>query len=684
MSKRAFFSLLFIAAICLQLNAQIPSKLPSTNTIGSRSVNYDSGQPSETVNTAANAFDGNLSTFFASYDRSYTWVGLDLGEAHIITKFACCPRDGWADRLLLGVFEGANNPDFGDAIPLYMITKIPENGKMTEYEVSCSRGFRYVRYVGPNDKRCNIAEIEFYGYVGEGDDTKLPQITNLPSVVIHTVDAAEITSKVTYRKGIVSFISDEGQTIYTDSTEIRGRGNASWGFPKKPYRLKLYKKKGVLGLPAIERNWTLISNHGDKTLMRNFLAFDLSRRLELAYSPAIKFVNLFLNGEYKGCYQLCDHIEVTKGRVETDEIKKTDITQPNLSGGYLVEIDAYASGEALWFTSSRGVPVTIKAPKDDEIVTVQTNYIKTHFNAMETALMSSNFTDQQTGYRRYMDMESFIRHFLVGEISGNTDTYWSVYMYKKRNDDRFYFGPVWDFDLGYENDNRTYPINENPDWVYASKGSTVSGTRSMVNKLFDDPEFVEQLKLIYSKYRDTKVISEEALLAVVNASAEQLEESQKINFTRWNIMNSWVHQNPVIHGSYEAEVENVRNYIRARIAWMDEKLDYVEPPTPPEPPEPPTPPEPPEPPTPPEPPISIEPVKAKSVEAVSVWTSDGKIYIEGTEYPVKVEIITVGGKVLFTQIAQNNYVDTPPFSKGFYIVRISDPRGNSKSVKCIL
>ena len=676
MLKRTIISLLFVAAICLPLSAQTSSKLSPTVTIGSQAVDYDSGLPSATVNTPANAFDGDMNTFYASYNRSNTWVGVDLGKEHIITKVACCPRSGWANRLLLGVFEGANNPDFGDAIPLLMITEIPAEGKMTEYTINCSKGFRYVRYVGPNDKRCNIAEIEFYGYAGEGDYEKLPQITNLPSVVIHTVNGANITDKVNYVKGFVSFISNEREGIYTDSVEIRGRGNASWWFEKKPYRLKLYRKANVFNLPAKERNWTLISNHGDKTLMRNYLAFDLSRRLELDYSPAIKYVNLFLNGEYKGCYQFCDHMEVAKGRVEVEEMKNTDVTQPNLSGGYLVEIDAYASGEALWFSSNRGVPVTIKYPKDDEIVSTQTNYIKAHFNAMETAWMSGDY--------KYVDMESFIRHFLVGEISGNTDTYWSVYMYKKRNDNRFYFGPVWDFDLAYENDNRTYPINENPNWVYASKGSTAHGVRAMVNKLFEYPEFVEQLKSIYSKYRDTKAISEEALLAVVDASAEALDESQKLNFTRWNIMNSWMHQNPVIHGSYEAEVENVRNYIRGRIAWMDDKLDYVEPPTPPDPPDPPKPPEPPEPPTPPEPPIGFESTETESFKAVSVWAGDGKIFIDSIKHSTKVEVIAAGGNILFTQIAQNGLLETPTFPKGFYIVRISDPQGNSRSVKCIL
>ena len=89
--------------------------------IGSVNYDYNTSRPSETVNTPACAFDGNYSTFYASYDRSNTWVGLDLGVPHVITKLGWSPRSGQARRVQLGVFEGSNSPDFLDAVPLYLI-----------------------------------------------------------------------------------------------------------------------------------------------------------------------------------------------------------------------------------------------------------------------------------------------------------------------------------------------------------------------------------------------------------------------------------------------------------------------------------------------------------------------------------------------------------------------------------
>ena len=133
------------------------------------SVDYSqSGFPaSTTANTKAMAFDGNFDTFFASYDRSGTWVGMDLQTKYVITKIGYAPRRAHSSRVQLAVIEGANKSDFSDAMPIHIIKESAPEGKMTYAEVECSRGFRYVRYVTPNDVRCNIAELEFYGTKGE-------------------------------------------------------------------------------------------------------------------------------------------------------------------------------------------------------------------------------------------------------------------------------------------------------------------------------------------------------------------------------------------------------------------------------------------------------------------------------------------------------------------------------------
>ena len=136
----------------------VPSNKLSGDVIGSvYSVDYNTNQQSVTVNVKENVFDGNFETFFASYDRSGTWVGLDLGTKHVINRIGYSPRITQEHRVQLAVIEGANEPDFSDAIPIHMIKDSAPSSVMSYENVECSRGFRYVRYVTPNDSRCNLA-----------------------------------------------------------------------------------------------------------------------------------------------------------------------------------------------------------------------------------------------------------------------------------------------------------------------------------------------------------------------------------------------------------------------------------------------------------------------------------------------------------------------------------------------
>ena len=491
------------------------------------------------------------------------WRGLDLGTPHVITIVGWNPMSRTTAEL--GLFEGANRPDFLDAIPLYIHEGASIANQMNYAPVQCSRGVRYVRYLKSAIKgEYKIQALEFYGDAGAGDDSHLYQLTNLPTVVIHTKDNQAPYDKEHEIDCFISIISNNGQTILSDSATIRERGNASRNFPKKPYRIKFDKKHQVLGSPANAKKWTLINNYGDKTLMRNQLAFELSRRFGMPYTPFCAYVDVVLNGDYKGSYQLCDQIEVRKNRVNITEMTPRDNSGEALTGGYLFEVDAYAGDEPFQavFQSSYGTPVTIKSPDEDSITAQQKNYITQRYNAMEA------------NWRQYLDLNTFLRHFLVGEVSGNTDTYWSVYMYKHRSNDTLYVGPCWDFDLAFDNDNRTYHVCDRSDYIYRSGGSTIGYMRTLVdNIVINDAAAKQQLKDLWAQLRRNG-FTEESMLAYIDEQAELLDHSQQLNFLRWPILNQYVHQNPAARGSYQAEVENVRSYIRNRIPWMDRKLGF--------------------------------------------------------------------------------------------------------------
>lgn len=571
--KKVFF-LIILMAITSRSYAE--DSILNGFPIGSKAVDYSSGTVSTTVNQPSAAFDGDLNTFYASYDRSYTWVGLDLKTPHVITRVGWSPRnDGVGpDRVKLAVIEGANRSDFMDAVPLYIITERGIIGQMHYADVVCSRGVRYVRYVGPHDARCNIAELAFYGHESIGDDSHLPTLSGLPMVVIQTKDAVEPYDKVNDIESYVQIIGTGGEYVI-DSATTRLRGNASTQFPKKPYRIKFESKQKPLDASAKAKKWTLINNYGDKTLMRNLLAFRISQLFGMPYTPYGQAVDVILNGEYKGCYQLCDQIEVNKNRVNIDEMETTDISGENLTGGYLWEIDAYANEEISWFNSKNNIPVTIKSPDEDDITPEQSQYLEDFFNAMEADVFGSQYADAANGWRRLLDAETFLKHFLIGELSGNTDTYWSVYQYKKRGEDKIYTGPVWDFDIAFDNDYRTYPVNNKADFVYRSGGSSAGNMKSFVDRiLLLDPNTLLEVKKIWGEARENG-LNEEYLCAWIDSMSIEMDRSQQLNFMRWNILNSKEHMNPIARGSYANEVAYLKEYIAKRVEWMDEKLGYI-------------------------------------------------------------------------------------------------------------
>lgn len=574
--------ILLPAAICLCVASMNGQQKLTGDPIGSfPSVDYDTFSPSVTVNIPADAFDGDFNTCYASYDRSYTWVGLDLGKQCVISRVGFAPRnDGLGPgRLRLGIIEGANSIDFMDAVPIYIITEgnAPIGG-MTYADVKCSRGFRYVRYVGPSDARCNIAELEFYGTEGAGDDSALYQISNLPTVIINTQDNVEPYDKENNIVSNIKIISNNGTSLLEASATTRLRGNTSMTFPKKPYRIKFDKKQKVLDAPVKAKKWTLINNYGDKTLLRNDIAFEIARRLEMEYVPYLQPVDVILNGEYKGCYQLCDQVEVNSGRVDIEEMEATDNEGDALTGGYFIEIDAYANREPSWFRSNKGIPVTIKSPDEDEITPQQSAYIRDYFNQLESRLWTSA-SGANSDYREMFDVYSFIKHFLVGEVSGNTDTYWSTYMYKRRSNPVMYTGPVWDFDLAFDNDARTYPVNNIGGFLAMSSRVSFAGNMGefMRRVINNDPLTQPNIRDIWDYAKAQKGLTAEEINQYIDERVKYIDASQELNFMRWPIMNEIVHQNPVISGSYAGEVKRMKDYVTNRFDHLDKIISAYKP-----------------------------------------------------------------------------------------------------------
>lgn len=537
----------------------------------------------ESSSSASLAFDGDPSTYYSASSANFQWVGLDLGKPHVITRIAFTPQGNGstgADRMLLSLFEGANRPDFLDAVPLYLIGETPTQGTSTSVDVQVSRGFRYVRYVGSAGSYCNVAELAFYGHEGQGDDSHFYQVTCLPTVSIHVVDDAVPQQKGQDFESYITITYEDGTLIQEYPILTRVRGNFSATHENKPYRIKFNDGKSHHMLhgsprdesPAKAKKWTLINNYGDKTLMRNNVAYEVSRRVGMPFTPWCRCVDVILNGDYRGCYQLTDYVGLDKERINIAEMDDTCTDSVSITGGYLIEMNGYASQDPVNFTSRHGNPISVNDPDEKDIQPEQFNYIRNYFNAMEDRVFAPNYRDAQKGYRRMLDLNTFLRYFLACEFNGNTDMIWQVFMYKQRSDSLIYTGPVWDNDLALDNDFNVYPGNQRQEWTY--KVRSAGNWSSLVSRVLSDPNALAQLQTIWSQLRRDSLFTESNIGEYVDSLRTLVDQSQRLNFIRWPYLTQQVHCNPRVWGTWGAEVDVVRDYVRGRVAWMDAKLNY--------------------------------------------------------------------------------------------------------------
>ena len=530
---------------------------------------------------AAFTFDGDASTYYSTYSDEMQWVGLDLGEPCVITRVAYTPAPGsqGADRMLLSLFEGANSPDFMDAIPLYFISEAPANGTTTYADVNVSRGFRYVRYVGGSGSYCNIAELQFFGHAGEGDDSQFYQITNLPTLSIHVQNNILPMNRGEDFESQSVLIYENGTMTQEYPILFRVRGNYSATHENKAFRMKYNDGKshhvmrgGHNESPTKCKKWVLINSYRDKTLMRNPVAWAMSKRGEKDWTPWSQVVDLVVNGDYRGTYTLADAVSVDPHRIDITEMGEWDIDEETITGGYFVEVDNNASREPYHFTSSHGNPISIHEPDEDVMQPQQFQYIQNTWNNMENIVFSTNYTDKEKGQRSVLDMETFLRHFLISEFNGNTDMLCQVFLYKERYDDHFYIGPIWDADLALENDQTTYPANQRMDWTY--KVRDTGNWTQFVGRVISDPSVFAQLQEMWAKLRKKGNFEPNDVAADVDSLREEIRASANLNFIRWPYLNQWLSLNPAVPGSWELEVDRVRDYVRDRVAWMDEMLSY--------------------------------------------------------------------------------------------------------------
>ncbi len=413
--------------------------------------------------------------------------------------------------------------------------------------------------------------------------------SNLPIAIVDTFGEGISQYRQTFT--ITGFFdtSTEGRAVITDSPEfidragINIRGKSSAGWPKKQYHLETWdeydndKDVSILGFQP-ESDWVLQGPYSDKSLMRNVLSYKWSNDMG-QYAVRTRFIEMFLNtgggpismSDYVGVYVFMEKIKRNRNRVNITKLEPADNAEPEVTGGYILKIDKLDADDRTFHTDI-GVHLTHVDPNGADITPQQMFWIQDYIRDFESVLFGPNFADTVDGYAGYIDIDSFIDHHILVELTKNIDGFrLSTYMFKDRGG-KLNMGPVWDYNLSLGNANY-YDGWNSQGWYHEVWGLWTPGgegypSYEWYRRLFEDPEF--ELRYWDRWYALRKgVYSTEKLLGDIDTYNILLDEAQVRNFARWNILGRYLWPNWFIAYTHQAEIDWMKQWLESRLVWID-------------------------------------------------------------------------------------------------------------------
>ena len=378
------------------------------------------------------------------------------------------------------------------------------------------------------------------------------KFTGLPIIYLQTDSFLPIDSKDDYILGDTWIDGGRGFDDFEESPmKIRGRGNSTWEFPKKPFQMKLDDKAEFLGMPK-DKKWLFLAEYADKTMLRNKIAYEMGYISNLDWTPQARFAEVFINGEYNGTYNVTQKVEESNNRVALGDT------------GYLLELDQLErlDFDDVYFesTATDKFIVNIKEPSL-EYDSEEYSYIVNLIGDFESVLFGANFTSESNGYRQYIDIDSFVDWFLISEITKNVDSmFFSSIFLNVIPGEQIKMGPLWDFDLAFGNVD--YADSRYPEgwWVKYNP---------WYERLFQDPYFVAKVKERFEYFNN----NQDLIINKIDSYSEQLKWAQEENDDKWQTMGVFVWPNPVVFDTYQEEVDNMKSWYSTRMSWLESAID---------------------------------------------------------------------------------------------------------------
>ena len=483
-----------------------------------------------------------------------------------ITKVEICSSDGgkiyYADPAK--TFSGSVNS--GEALDLTKAQTVDERG-VTCYKLKLTANKKASDYV-------------FYA------DSDLPSVFVTTSKGLPYVESSKENRDKNSR---ILIMSGDGKVEYSDLTsaegtksEIKLRGNATAGYYKKPYQIKLGEKTSILGMDKA-KTWILLANYTDQSALHNALAWEMGNALGLEYNIDYRFTNLYIDGKYMGLYTICEKVQVDSARVDIEDLEKAgekanpdveleDLGQTTVSsgtlisesilssykytngkkspaditGGYLIELDNnYGKSEPSHFITENGNIYVVKSPEYASKEEVE--YIASIFADMEEAIYSdTGYNKKGKHYSEYIDMKSFAGVYTVQELMKNWDAYTSsVFFYKDKDVDgvqsKIFCGPIWDLDNTLGNIDFDQNFGRDTAYLWAQHGNFGGYHRGFAKNLMEHEDFQK----VTADCFDTLYTAVQGYLAEggwLQQTSESIRAGVMMDRTRWKMYdaNSWL------------------------------------------------------------------------------------------------------------------------------------------------
>ena len=414
---------------------------------------------------------------------------------------------------------------------------------------------------------------------------------NIPAVFINTASGSTEylnEDKLNRETGDICIVRKDGNTEYQGELSwISGRGNATWSCEKKPYAIKLQDMVPLLELDQSDR-WQFIALWCESSKMDNKIAMDMADALGISYTAQGTWIDLYLNGEYNGIYLMAESVTVGEGRIDIYDLEKENknrnvsiaegtavhyeeenskgyelVNGTDISGGYLIEKDypRYWTAEACGFILPSDAYFTIKAPKHAS--REQVDYIQGYVEEIDSLVQNSD-----SGVWQYLDLDSFVKRFLVDEISLEADAgITSMFFYKDRGDDLLYSGPVWDYDraFGEAGGSSDYFVNYTETIIHNNE--RISYVINWYQRLYETPEMQRS---VTEEYARLIPFFEELLDSRIDEYAGWIKDSVKMDSIRWE--ETWMPNDGMPrYADYDANVCYTKYFLANRLNYLCER-----------------------------------------------------------------------------------------------------------------